>query len=239
MTLIVGVKLPNGILIVSDTRTTTLGDNNLISDFSRKITQITNNAFLATAGTESTFLAARILRTFLFNAKPNTYNLTDIILELYRSINNLNMGVNHYPIGPIMLAEYNELNNEFSLQTVDPNENNFEQFILYNDIGNVAAIGANPVIRHNACIWIGQLLEKYGDQLDHPQVYESVAKNIQKVVFHYFENPTISKNVYVTYLSQINNKPASATFFLDENGKLLKPKPEDDTDQIKFQENEE
>lgn len=71
MTLIVGVKLPKGILFISDTRSTNPVDNSVISDLTRKITSITRNAYLATAGTENTFLAASILRTTLYNVNPS------------------------------------------------------------------------------------------------------------------------------------------------------------------------
>ncbi|WHX41192.1 hypothetical protein QNH36_03225 [Mesobacillus sp. AQ2] len=238
MTLIVGVKLPNGILLVSDTRATNPKDDSVLSDLTRKITHITPNAYLATAGTENTFLAARIIRATLYNADPSSYNLRDTILDLYRKINEIHIGINNSPAGPIMLAEFNKVHNTFNLSTVDPIDNNFTELNLYGETENVGAIGANRVIRAQMCTWVKQLLGMYGRNLEHPSVYEDIAKKIQKL-FCNFNNPTISKSVYVTYLSAIDNMAASAQFFIDENGRLEVGIKENDTDVITFKEDNE
>ena len=91
MILLIGVKLPRGILLVSDTREVDEKTEEIVSDIKRKITIITPTVFLAGSGSESNFYTAKVLRNCLYNSssKLSTVNIRDNILKLYHQVTQL------------------------------------------------------------------------------------------------------------------------------------------------------
>ncbi|MCF6412042.1 hypothetical protein [Pseudalkalibacillus salsuginis] len=207
--------MPKGVLIISDTRETDL-KGNITSDQKRKIVNIAPFCYLATAGSESTFYAARILRNCLYN-KSSIESINKNVLELYKKVNGIYKEVNYHPVGPIMLAQYNNSSEKFKLFHIDPQVNDYE---CLTEATYLTSIGANPFIRQNIETKIKKLIAGLNKNINSDSIHEIIAKNVH----HYYKRlsiPTIGKNIFVVYLTTNGGKPASANFFVNQQDQLF------------------
>ena len=230
MTLIVGVKLPKGVLFVSDTRETGETTGEIITEYKRKITIVTPSTFLATSGSESNFYAAKILRNCLYNTASNytQQQINNYILGVYQNLNNVHKQTHIYkhPIGSILLADYDKSKNTFDLKGLNAElSSSFIEEELQSN--SIIAIGSNKEIRINIIGWVDNLIKKYSGYLDRDVVYEAISKEVHQY-FKSLDIQSIGKNVYVTYLSEINGNPASAIYYIYEDGTLVTVKNDDD-----------
>ncbi|PFV44149.1 hypothetical protein [Bacillus thuringiensis] len=70
MTLIAGIILPNGILVVSDTRATDI-EGRILNEYRRKIIEVTPKTLIGTAGIGLTTSVALAKRQNLYNRSEN------------------------------------------------------------------------------------------------------------------------------------------------------------------------
>mgnify|MGYP001044647963 CR=1 FL=1 len=236
MTLIAGVKLPKGILLVSDTRETKEFTDEIASDLKRKITLIAPGCYVATSGQESTSLMANILRNCLYNGSVNKSLLGQgksrrrVILDLYDQVNNV-FRLNHKfnePIGHILVADYNEEDNEFSLLE----SGGLEGFKSFNKVERTGLIGASQVIRNNTKERIERLLNQVSEEkLNEEFFFEPLAKDIQRIIQEETRNYVwVGENMYCTYLTVKDTKPACSVFFLRPDGKYKPINPQDNSE---------
>ncbi|PHD06609.1 hypothetical protein COF45_25075 [Bacillus wiedmannii] len=129
MTLIAGIILPFGILMLSNT--CTLENNNFVhNENTRKITAITPNMLLGTSGFEANYNTAQVLRQTLYGKKRLTNeNIRWCIANLYKRVSNFHLVVRDFPepLGHILLGEFTE----------------------YNLVKDIALIGSTPSINAN------------------------------------------------------------------------------------------
>ncbi|MEB4819103.1 hypothetical protein [Bacillus thuringiensis] len=224
MTLIAGIILPKGILIVSDTRDSDDKTDEIIHDYSRKITFVAPDCVLGTSGSESSFYTAKILRNCLYNSHDaiSTRDRRKYILDFYNSVNDFCSKTNkikNYPVGCALLADYDTENDSFTLTSVKNFVNQNYSF-TFNKVGDVDLIGASETIQDMAKVKIQAVLQSLSeDQLKHPNAYKYIADNCQTIFQQAAkEYAGISDKLYVVYLSTLHNKPASACFLLEEDG---------------------
>lgn len=234
ITLIIGLKLPKGILLVSDTRETIEETGTIVSEVKRKITLITPTILLGGSGSESNWHTSKILRHCLYSNSSNlsTGKIRNEILNLYRNVNYLHRENHKYghPIGNILVAEYDKDKKEFNLLGLDSYE--FESFDILNKIKDVRVIGSNGGIRSNVKTEVEDILNSFTyDELSDKKVYERIAKRCQMIIMNQSDKG-IGEHVYCTYLSVLNEVPASALFFIKSNGELINIDAKDDGEEI-------
>lgn len=230
MTLIAGVKLPKGVLLVSDTRETIDRTEEIFSESKRKIVTVTRKFFIGGSGHSGTDLAANILRDTLYNKEVNDGLTTDYLrnatLKLFSTVNEIHQPNNLYgePVGNILVAEYDEDNDEFNLLYIFGGEG-FDKFNVLNKTKDVMLIGATHEIQRQVTSDINILLNSAAvtdEVLNHQGLYYTLSIEIQK----YFQMATknyvgVGDRVYCTYLTEINKKPAYHVYILDEDGKEI------------------
>ncbi|WP_264647959.1 Ntn hydrolase family protein [Bacillus thuringiensis] len=222
MTLIVGIILDNGILMMSDSRERLENSFNIKCENKRKITIVTPNMILGTAGSEVTFHTARILRQSLYN---NFENLTaddcrKSILDLYSHVNLL-YSLNHpqkLPIGDILIGEYDNLTNNFSLLSVDE-INGFTKFTTHNQKQDVLIIGADDNLRRTAKSQVKKIVNEFTkDSIQTSDTHFYIAKKCQEIYKNLATTYMgINDNLYCVHLSTFNNKVTCSTYFLENN----------------------
>jgi len=237
LTLIAGVKLPRGILFVSDTRETKEDTGEVVSDWKRKIILIYPGCFLASSGQASTDHIANILRNCLYNSSIDKNALsrlgTDrhrIISDLYDNVNNLHMMTHKYnePIGHILIAELEEGTAKLNLFEAG----GYTGFRNFNEIERTELIGSTQTIRSMARAKIENLLnltteEKLNDEF----IFVPLAKDIQKILQEETRDDlSVGESMYCTYITQRNGKPASCVFFLDPNGEFKQMDEKDNSE---------
>lgn len=227
MTLIVGIKLPKGILIISDTRETDMRMN-VTSDYKRKIVRIAPTCFLATAGSESTFYAARILRNCLYNS-GTIESINKNVLVLFKKVNQIYKEINLQPVGPIMLAQYDENKEQYKLLSVDPESANEYETLV--EAFDVISIGGNAVIRHTIETYIRDLMKSLGENIHLEGIYDFVTRNVHHFIKQ-LSNPTIGKHLLVAYLTSMNGNTVSANLFIKENDEKFNIDPQQDSEII-------
>ncbi|MEK4409355.1 hypothetical protein MHB59_12225 [Bacillus sp. FSL L8-0642] len=226
MTLIAGIVLPKGILIVSDTRQSDDKTDEIIHDYSRKITLVAPDCILGTSGSESSFYTAKILRNCLYNSHEaiSTKDRRNHILDFYNSVNDFSSKTNkikNYPVGCAILADYDKENESFTLTSVK-NFVNQNYSLTFNKARDVDLIGASESIQDTAKVKIQAVLQSLTEeQLSHPNAYRDIAEKCQTIFQQAAkEYVGISDKLYVFYLTTLHNKPASDCFLLEEDGTL-------------------
>ncbi|PGL92400.1 hypothetical protein CN943_21870 [Bacillus thuringiensis] len=225
MTLIAGIILPKGILMVSDTRSLETKTNNVANEYKRKITFLTPTVILGTAGQENTFRTAEVLRHALY---PNHDNLTidsqrDSIINLYKHVNSLH--INDQPqleyVGDILMAELDKEKNTYKL-LYSSGSDEFNGYTIYNQVKDVVLIGADIHIQNNVQSKIEAFLNSLSIQeLNDTLIYDRLAKKcgqifIEQAASYYGMN----NKQYCVYLSMTeDNFPGNAVFLQDNNTK--------------------
>ncbi|MGA5662954.1 hypothetical protein ACPCZR_26230 [Bacillus bombysepticus] len=225
MTLIAGIILPKGVLMVSDTRSLDIKTDDIANEYKRKITFLTPTAILGTAGQENTFRTAEVLRHALY---PNHDNLTinyqrDSIINLYKHVNSLhsnNQPLREY-VGDILMAELDKEKNTYKL-LYSSGADEFNGYTIYNQIKDVVLIGADINIRNNVKSKIEAFLNSLSTQeLNDNLLYNRLAKKcgqifIEQAASYYGMN----NKQYCVYLSMTEDHfPGSAVFLLENNTK--------------------
>jgi hypothetical protein len=226
MTLIAGIVLPKGILLVSDTRQSDDKTDEIAGDYARKLTFVAPNCIMGTSGSESSFYTAKILRNCLYNNSLaiTTKDLRSHILDFYSSVNEFSSKTNkikNYPVGCAILADYDTENDSFTLTSVK-NFVNQNYSLTFNKAGDIDLIGASETIQNKTKTHIQAVLQSLTeDQLNAPNAYENIARQCQTIFQQAAkEYVGISDKLYVVYLTTLHNEPASACFLLEEDGSL-------------------
>ncbi|GCF71771.1 hypothetical protein BC2903_55900 [Bacillus cereus] len=225
MTLIAGIILPKGILMISDTRLSDESTGEIDTDYQRKLTSVAPNCIMGTAGSESSFYTAKILRDRLYKNSHvmDTTSLRSYILDFYNDVNqfSLKTHIDRHPIGSTLLADYDVENNSYTLTARKYYVDDTDLF-TYTDTGDIELIGANLTIQQNAKTKIQALLSDLTvEEWNHTDLFEYIAKQCQSIFQQAAkESVGISNKLYVIYLSTLQNEPATACFLLEEDGSL-------------------
>lgn len=224
MTLIAGIILPKGILMISDTRQSDEKTDEISDDYSRKITFVSPDCILGTSGSESSFYTAKILRNCLYNNSDTmtTKERRSHIFNFYNSVNDFcskTHRIKNYPVGCALLADYDTENNSFTLTSVK-NFVNQNYSLTFNKAGDVDLIGASETIQEQTKIKIQAVLQSLSEeQLNHTNAYGYIAGKCQPIFQQAArEYVGISDKLYVVYLTTLNNKPANACYLIEEDG---------------------
>lgn len=236
MTLIAGIILPNGILMMSDTRT--LENNNFVhNENTRKITAITRNILLGTSGFEANYHTAQVLRQTLYGKKRLTNeNIRWCIANLYKQVSNFHLVERDFPepLGHILLGEFNPVTYEYTLR-VNSGENRelFSEYTEYNQVKDIALIGATPSINANVKNQILDFLDSI--ELGNPGAPRKIAELCHNIFKNEAENyKGINQKLYCIYLTTLNGRTVADTFFRDESGNEYKLDINDDSRDIKY-----
>ncbi|WP_264647958.1 Ntn hydrolase family protein [Bacillus thuringiensis] len=229
MTLIAGIILPNGILMVSDTRVKE-GGVVVQDEDARKITFITPTTLIGTSGFEATYHTAQVLRETLYNNYRNM-SITEKrekIFGLYKHVNKLHLTENTYrELGSILLGEYNQEDNTFNLVTnTGKGLTLFDNEIVYNKVKDTVIIGANEPLRDGIKYLIQEFLNKVPlDALNHPNFHSNISEYIRAMFIeaaHLSRYDGISDKLYCVYITTINGQPVKADYLIDSDGSFKK-----------------
>ncbi|HFK1756489.1 TPA: hypothetical protein ACGXQC_000855 [Bacillus cereus] len=237
MTLIAGIILGNGILMVSDSRETFEDTSDVFSEYRRKITFVTPAVTLGTTGYDSTFHAARILRRSLYNnwRKNTIEDQRKFILDFYRHVNLLHLANRtlQNPVGDILVAEYDATQNKYTLLSNDGMDH-FKEFTIHNQIRDTVLVGANKNVRDTTKSQIKDILQSLNDtEINCYEAQEYVAKECQKIFKHQAsEYPGINDKLYCVYSSTLNGQPAVAVYLIESDGTLHNLDKEQDGEDI-------
>lgn len=241
MTLIAGIVLPKGILMISDTRLSFEKTDEIDTDYKRKLTFVAPNCIMGTAGSESSFYTAKILRNRLFENSHvlDTASLRSYILDFYNDVNqfSLKTHIDSHPIGSALLADYDAENNSYTLTAIKNYVEDTDLF-TYTDTGDIELIGANSTTQQNAKTKIQAVLTDLSeDDLNHTYAYEYIAKQCQGIFQQAAKEFTgISNKLYFIYLTTLNNKPANACYLIEEDRTIHKIDEEQDGELISYSE---
>ncbi|RBN40388.1 hypothetical protein DMN50_15440 [Priestia megaterium] len=236
MTLIAGVKLPRGILLVSDTRETIEESGEVLSDRRRKIIVITRKFFLGLSGHEGADLASRILRSALYNKEAKLGLTNDYVrettLKLFSSVNEVHQpnNLNGEPVGNLLGAEYDQDNDDFNLLYRFGGEG-FNEFDVLNNVKDVMLVGATHEIQRQVSFSIKTLLNAVPDHvLNNPAFHVELSREIQRYIKIVTENYTgVGEYMYCTYLCSVDKVPAHNVYLLKPDGTQIRTILSDDS----------
>ncbi|AYY27371.1 hypothetical protein ACS2QC_17140 [Bacillus cereus group sp. Bce033] len=236
MTLIAGIILPNGILMMSDTRTL---ENKFFvhNENTRKITVITPNVLLGSSGFETTYHTAQVLRQTLYDKKRLTNENVRFCIEgLYKQVNNYHLVERDFPepLGHILIGEFDPVKNEYSLHVNSGVDRElFSSYTDYREVKNIELIGANPLIRKNVKQKIAGILEGIAlEESSAPRKIAELCHNIFKYEAETYQG--INQRLYCIYLTTLNGRTVADTFFRDELGNEYKLDINDDSRDIVY-----
>lgn len=244
MTLIIGVILPKGILLVSDTRGTNSLTGEIDSDFRKKILSVTPCVDLAGSGAESNWHASKILRDCLYNtvflnpARYSKFEIRNEILKLYTKVNNLYQ-TNHpdgYPIGEILIAELDPATSTFNLLRRCGSED-FTEFNVLNNVNDVEVIGCSSEVQSNVKKEVRLALGNVPQEIIHGKGGFIVVVDLCHAIIKRQQDKSIGKNIYISYLTQNeeNGMPQHCLLFIKEDGTEYSCK-NDGLEEIKWEE---
>lgn len=225
MTLIAGIKLPRGILLVSDTRETVDRADTIVSDSRRKIVFVTRGFAVASADHSSTDYVANILRSSLYNRALNVGLKQDYIrnttLSLFSKVNEIHQPNHPHgdPVGITIIGEYDEDNDDFNLLCTGGFAG-YNEFHVLNAVKDIVLIGATAEIMKKVRVRIASLLDLLPPHLLYdPRVYAVIAEECQK----FFQAETknyvgVGDRLYCTYLTEKNKTPAHDVYILEKDG---------------------
>ncbi|EJS72918.1 hypothetical protein [Bacillus cereus] len=223
MTLIAGIILPNGILMVSDSREQLENTEEVHSEYRRKITLVTPTNILGVSGFDSTFYASQILRKTLFNKdeKFTPEERRACILDLYKHVNLLHLVERDIPepVGHILLGELDHKQGKYSL-LANHGVDRFEKFTVYNKVKDMVLIGAYSELRDAVKKQIQDMLDNLNEEtLNLPYIYEHISIECRKIFKeHSAQYNGINDKLYCVYLSTIEGQPSSAFYFFESDG---------------------
>jgi len=240
LTLIAGIKLPRGILLVSDTRETVDRADIVVSDSKRKIVFVTRGFLIASSGHSNTDHIANILRSSLYNRALNVGLTRDYVrnttLSLFSKVNEIHQPNHPYgdPVGITIIGEYDQDNDDFNLLCTGGLAG-FNEFHVLNTVKDLVLIGATAEIQQNVKARITALLDSLSqDFLHKPGLYKAIAEECQK----YFQYETknyvgVGDRLYCTYLTEMNKTPAHDVYILEKDGTRIPVDMLDSSDYFK------
>ncbi|PKJ54694.1 hypothetical protein [Bacillus sp. SN10] len=222
MTLIAGIILPKGILMVSDTREMLYGTQ-IGNELVRKITRVTPGTILGTAGTGYSIAIAKSLRKKLFDKVPTTpTSIRKDILDEYKNQNksvrkeNPNLG----PMAYILLGEYNDTSKTYTLlKNIGEDDSLFDDIEIYDQLKDTAVIGSSLDVRTFLKEDINEILANFLDQeLEDAEFFMELSA-ILKITFEHYANqiPDINDKLYCAYLTTSKNEPVVHTYLINSN----------------------
>lgn len=203
MTLIAGTILPNGILMMSDTRAID-SEGRPCEEYRRKIIEVTPKTLVGTSGTGNTVLAALAVQHALYDKSENMKteeireSLIDQYLELYEPYRKTND-----TFGSFLIADYDSTSNTYSLLS-QINDNSCP----FTSVTDTVLIGSTPPIRDFVKSNIQDLLEQFTpEQIADPNFFMKFSHDV-KIIFEHYSNQdhTINDKLYCEYLTIRNNK---------------------------------
>ncbi|PLS07633.1 hypothetical protein [Bacillus halotolerans] len=217
MTLIVGVILPTGILLVSDTRETEGGTLRVVSDMTKKISFLTPDILIGLAGTESNWFVSQILRDTIYNKSSSLSREVVIneVLSFYQNVNTMRRRIKQDTLGPIMISEFTD-NNSFTIKTLD-SDNDYNKITTFTQIGNIATIGSSYTVRQAVQNTLKDELDRTDDKDLSTHNFHKYLAGICKKIFiqvNKMYDPTVGSDLYCVYLSSINSIAANECFFI-------------------------
>ncbi|MBZ4222524.1 hypothetical protein LAE98_10475 [Bacillus wiedmannii] len=225
MTLIVGIILPNGILMVSDSRAQIENKEEVQSEYTRKINIITPTNILGSAGFEPTLYTSQILRKTLFlkNEKLTTEEKQAFILKLYEHVNLLHLFKRDFkePLGHILLGELNSDEGTYTLLS-NYGEDGFKNFKIHNKVKDTVVIGAYSQLRDTVKKQIQDILDTISEEnLNRKDIHSTIALECHKIFKEhaaYYDG--INDKLYCVHLSTIENDPSAVFYFLESDGSV-------------------
>ncbi|AEW55279.1 hypothetical protein CV717_07285 [Bacillus cereus] len=227
MTLIIGVILPNGVLLVSDTRGTSSITGEVDSDFRKKILSVTPYVDIAGSGAESNWHASKILRDCLYNtvflnpARYSKFEVRNEILKLYNGVNNLYQ-TNHpngYPIGELLVAELDQATSTFNLLRRCGLEG-FTEFNVLSNVKDVEVIGSSSEVQCKVKKEVRLALENVPQEIIHRKGGYIYIVDLCHEIIKKQQDKSIGKNIYISYLTrnEKNGMPQHCLLFIKEDG---------------------
>ncbi|MCU5138273.1 hypothetical protein OCA06_00395 [Bacillus cereus] len=219
MTLIAGIILPNGILVVSDTRATDI-EGRILNEYRRKIIEVTPKTLIGTAGIGLTTSVALAKRQNLYNRSENitTNEIRKEIIEQYYDLYYHHRATNE-PFGSFLVADYDGPSNTYTILLLDndtplPFENSFDTVL----------IGSSQLIRDYAKNAIQDSLKLFTtEEIYNPAFYIKFSQHVQNI-FKHFSNTdhTINGKLHCEYLTVHNNQPTIMRYLLETDGSIHK-----------------
>ncbi|UOX98413.1 hypothetical protein MWG54_12705 [Bacillus cereus] len=219
MTLIAGIILPNGILVVSDTRATDI-EGRILNEYRRKIIEVTPKTLIGTAGIGLTTSVALAKRQNLYNRSENitTNEIRKEIIEQYYDLYYHHRETNK-PFGSFLVADYDGPSNTYTILLLDsdkplPFENPFDTVL----------IGSSQLIRDYAKNAIQDSLKLFTtEEIYNPTFYIKFSQHVQNI-FKHFSNMdhTINGKLHCEYLAVHNNQPTIIRYLLETDGSIHK-----------------
>ncbi|EMN7726846.1 hypothetical protein WB980_000090 [Bacillus cereus] len=222
MTLVAGIILPHGILMVSDSREQIENTEDSNSEYCRKISMITPTNILGIAGFEPSLYTAQILRKTLFlkNRKLTTENKRAWILKLYQHVNLLHLYGRDIkePLGHILLGERNLEDGTYKLLS-NYGVDGFENFEIHDQVKNTVVIGAYLQLRETVKVQIQNILDTISeDELNRKEVHMTIALECHKIFReHAAHYNGINDKLYCVHLSTLDNDPSAHIYFLESD----------------------
>jgi hypothetical protein len=235
MTLISGIVLPRGILLVSDTRQVNEITFDEPMDRNKKLTVLTPDIILGGSGHENSWHTAQILRNTLYNISSNLKreNILDTISKIFNVTNNLNLQSKGMPLGEIVLSEYDKSSERFLLH-YSSGSNNFSSIETKRNVKDTVLIGSTKSIQKEVGSSIKSFLDNIPDEhLTNEVIYKIISEEIHRMYRH-LNDKSISKSVYCIYLTCVDGISATDTYYIDESGKLYNIDIKDSGKAIQF-----
>lgn len=242
MTLIAGIILPKGILMVSDTREMLHGTE-IGNELVRKITRVTPGTILGTAGTGYSIATAKSLRKKLLDKVPTTpTSIRKDILDEYKNQNKLfrkeypNLG----PMAYILLGEYNAISKTYTLlENTGEDDSLFDEIVVHNQLKDTAVIGSSLQLRTYVKGNIKTFLDSYSlDQMKEETFFPTLFITLKRIFAGYAEQDSvkdINDKLYCAYLSTSNNEPIVTTFLIDSDEEIYPVDGEQESEYIQLQ----
>ncbi|MDZ5608578.1 hypothetical protein U2I54_16125 [Bacillus pseudomycoides] len=237
MTLIAGIILPNGILMMSDTRTL---ENKIFvhNEDTRKITFVTPTTLLGSSGSETVYHTAQVLRHTLYGKQRLTKdNIRTITQDLYQRVNLYHLVERDIPepLGHILLGEFNPTKNEYTLYSNSgEGQELFSKYTEYKQLKDVVLVGSSHAIRETTKQQIQNFLDSIPlDQEGAPRKIAELCHNIfkQQAAIHH----GINRKLYCIHLTTRNGLPIADAFLRDEFGKVYSIDPNEDSRDIHYE----
>ncbi|MBG0962452.1 hypothetical protein [Bacillus sp. SRB1LM] len=223
MTLIAGIILPNGVLMMSDTLVKQNGED--LFEYGRKITRITPTTLLASSGTGYIWGTAQALRMALY-ASEDYMTIADkreIILSKYKQMHEHYLTTDDTRIfGHFLIAEYNRTNSTYTLLTNKSEDPRcIDKLTEYNEIKDIAVNGAIPPITDAVKSNIQELLSTYSsNDLNEPFFHRKISKVCREIFKYYsYQNTSFNDKLHCVYLTTRNGLPYVDNYLCDSDGK--------------------
>ncbi|PHD18274.1 hypothetical protein COF37_26050 [Bacillus wiedmannii] len=241
MTLIAGIILPKGILMVSDTREMRDGIH-IANELARKITLITPGTIIGTAGTGFSVDTAISLRKNLSDKVPTTpTSIREAILDEYKNKNKyVRARFPHLgPMAYILLGEYDDTTKTYTLlENTGKGDSLFDEIKIYNQLKDTVVIGSSLQLRTAVKNKIKSLLNTRSPEQMNEDTFFMELSHVLKGLFKKYADQEGVKDVndklYCAYLTTTNNHPIVYTYFFDSNKEYYPIDREQDGEYIQF-----